>query len=70
MTLTDIKAPIFAVSRLRMGTDGSGITVLVTFMGGGCPLNCKYCLNPKCLEPIYEADGITVRTGMMLLSPY
>ena len=36
MTNHRIKAPIFAISRLRMGTDGSGITTLVTFMG--CPL--------------------------------
>jgi len=28
-----MKAPIFAISRLRMDTDGSGITNLVTFMG-------------------------------------
>lgn len=63
----DIKAPIFAISRLRMGTDGSGITTLVTFMG--CPLKCKYCLNKKCHEPIYEADGKTLRNGIMLLTP-
>ena len=64
----DIKAPIFAISRLRMGTDGKGITTLVTFMG--CPLNCKYCINPKCHEPIYEKDGTTPRKGVMLLTPY
>lgn len=62
-----IKAPIFAISRLRMGTDGSGITTLVTFMG--CPLQCKYCLNRKCHEPIYETDGKTVRKGIMMLTP-
>ena len=50
-----------------MGTDGSGITTLVTFMG--CPLKCKYCLNKKCHEPIYEADGKTLRNGIMLLTP-
>lgn len=49
-----------------MGTDGSGITTLVTFMG--CPLKCKYCLNKKCHEPIYEADGKTLRNGIMLLT--
>ncbi len=63
----DIKAPIFAISRLRMGTDGSGITTLVTFMG--CPLKCKYCLNQKCHEPIYESDGKTLRKGIMMLTP-
>lgn len=62
-----VKAPIFAISRLRMGTDGFGITTLVTFMG--CPLQCKYCPNKKCHEPIYETDGKTVREGIMLLTP-
>ena len=62
-----MKAPIFAISRLRMGTDGSGITTLVTFMG--CPLKCKYCLNQKCHEPVYEADGQTLRKGIMMLTP-
>lgn len=66
-TADEIKAPIFAISRLRMGTDGSGITTLVTFMG--CPLKCKYCLNKKCHEPVYELDGKTIRNGIMLLSP-
>ena len=50
-----------------MGTDGSGITTLVTFMG--CPLQCKYCLNKKCHEPIYETDGKTLRKGIMMLTP-
>lgn len=39
-------APIMGIDRLRMGTDGKGITALVTFYG--CPLNCRYCLNPQC----------------------
>lgn len=34
------------VSRHRIGTDGVGVTTLVG--GHGCPLNCKYCLNPQC----------------------
>lgn len=63
----NIKAPIFGISRLRMGTDGCGITTLVTFMG--CPLKCKYCLNRKCHEPIYETDGKTLRNGIMMLTP-
>ena len=60
MTKTTIKAPIFAVSRLRMNTDGSGITTLVAFMG--CPLKCRYCLNPKCHESIKEGDDIMMLT--------
>lgn len=66
-TAKHIVAPIFAISRLRMGTDGPGITTLVTFMR--CPLNCKYCINRRCHEPIYEKDGKTIREGIMLLTP-
>lgn len=43
-----IIASIIGVSRLRMGTDGHGITTLVAFHG--CNLRCKYCLNPSCLN--------------------
>ena len=39
-------ANIMKVDRLRMGTDGQGITTLVAFYK--CPLNCKYCINHKC----------------------
>lgn len=34
------------ISRLRMVTDGEGLTTLIG--GAGCPLQCKYCLNPQC----------------------
>lgn len=67
MSATEIKAPIFAVSRLRMGTDGKGVTTLVTFMG--CPLGCRYCLNPQCHEPVYAGDGVTPADGVMMLTP-
>ena len=50
-----------------MGADGPGITTLVTFMG--CPLQCKYCLNKICHEPIYEDDEKTVRQGIMMITP-
>ena len=63
----NIKAPIFAISRLRMGTDGKGVTTLVTFMG--CPLKCRYCLNPKCHKPIYEDSGKQLCKGVMMLTP-
>lgn len=39
---------IMGISRLRMGTDGEGVTTLVAFFG--CPLNCKYCINDFCHE--------------------
>ena len=37
---------IMSISRLRMGTDGKGVTTLVGFHG--CPLFCKYCANDHC----------------------
>ena len=40
----EIQAPVIAVSRHRMASDGQGVTTLVCFHG--CPLRCKYCLNP------------------------
>ena len=46
-------ASLIGVSRLRMGRDGQGITTLVAFHG--CPLNCKYCLNPQCLTDVKNA---------------
>jgi pyruvate formate lyase activating enzyme len=64
---SDNRAPIFAISRLRMGIDGPGVTTLVAFMD--CPLHCKYCINDRCHELIYEADGVTPRKGIMLLTP-
>lgn len=66
LTLTKARA-VFAVSRLRMGIDGKGVTTLVTFMG--CPLHCRYCLNDFCHEDIYNEDGHTVRKGIRMLTP-
>ncbi len=42
---------IMTVSRLRMGTDGNGVSTLVTFFD--CPLHCKYCINDICHEIEY-----------------
>lgn len=39
--------PLLALSRLRMQTDGAGVTTLVA--GAGCPLRCKWCINKKVL---------------------
>lgn len=42
-------ASIIAISRHRFLVDGEGVTTLVAFHG--CPLYCKYCLNPQCNTP-------------------
>lgn len=39
------KAPFIAISRHRIQTDGEGVTTLCGFYG--CPLRCKYCINPQ-----------------------
>ena len=44
-----MNAPIIAISRHRMITDGDGVTTLVGFYG--CPLRCKMCLNSVCFDP-------------------
>lgn len=42
-------APLIGINRHRIGIDGEGVTTLVAF--NGCPLRCKYCLNPQSLHP-------------------
>lgn len=62
-TLNQAAAPIVGIFRHRIETDGEGVTTLVGFFG--CPLRCRYCLNPhsfdaktKCMhllpEELYE----------------
>ena len=48
----EITAPFIAVNRHRLATDGEGVPTLVAFHG--CPLRCRYCLNPQCLQ----VDGV------------
>lgn len=40
-------AKIIGLARHRLSTDGEGVTTLVAFHG--CPLRCRYCLNPQSL---------------------
>ncbi len=56
---------LIGINRLRMGTDGHGITTLVAFHG--CPLRCKYCLNPKCLDPNAKTSVMTPGDVMRVL---
>ena len=52
-------APIITHSRLRMATDGEGVTTLVCFHG--CPLRCKYCLNPFSFAEDTKRETLTPR---------
>ena len=40
---------IIGIARLKIKTDGDGITTLVGF--SGCPLHCRFCLNDQCHDP-------------------
>lgn len=55
------KAHIIGICRHRLTTDGEGVTTLVAFHG--CPLRCKYCLNPQSLVkperfPTHDASSL------------
>lgn len=49
--------PTAAVSRLRMATDGEGITTLVC--AWGCPLRCAYCINKFTWDENAKIDRLT-----------
>lgn len=42
------RVKIIGIARHRLSTDGDGVTTLVVFHG--CPLRCRYCLNPQSLD--------------------
>ena len=42
------KLPLINIARLRMETDGDGVTTLIA--SAGCPLSCKYCINRPILD--------------------
>ncbi|MCQ2518394.1 MAG: radical SAM protein [Lachnospiraceae bacterium] len=46
--MESIKLPVFGYDRLRMGTDGDGVSTLVC--STGCTLRCRLCLNPACWD--------------------
>lgn len=53
-------APTFraiGIARLRMASDGEGVTTLVA--GYGCPLRCQYCLNPHSFAPETKTRAYT-----------
>lgn len=54
----ELTYPLYAISRLRMQTDGNGITSLIA--SSGCPLCCKYCLNPECRDGSKKIKNVTI----------
>lgn len=56
-----VTAPLICIGRHRLSIDGEGVTTLVAFHG--CPLHCKFCLNPQCLYP----DGVWQEMDTQLL---
>lgn len=49
--------PISFIDRLRVGTDGEGVRALVFL--SGCPLRCKYCINPHTWDGSREPKMLT-----------
>ena len=48
MAKSELIGRMIGISRHRLAIDGEGVTTLVAFHG--CPLHCKYCLNPHSLS--------------------
>ncbi len=42
--------PMAFFDRLRMATDGTGVTTLIGAFG--CPLQCRMCINPQTWDPV------------------
>ena len=53
----NVTFPLWRISRLRMATDGQGVTALVCAQG--CPLDCKLCINPDSKPFLQSADRVT-----------
>lgn len=49
MSGQNLRLPVFAIDRHRLTTDGVGVTTLVGAYG--CPLACRYCINPHAWNP-------------------
>lgn len=54
-----MEAPVITCARLRMQTDGKGVTTLVCFHG--CPLRCKWCINPFSFAPDTRRENMTAQ---------
>lgn len=56
--MQELTYPLYSISRLRMLTDGNGVTSLIGSVG--CPLRCKYCLNPEAWNGRATVKNVTV----------
>ena len=54
-----VTAPVITFSRLRMQTDGKGVTTLVCFHN--CSLRCKWCINPFSFAPDTKRTDMTAQ---------
>ncbi|MDE6396405.1 MAG: radical SAM protein [Muribaculaceae bacterium] len=52
-----LSAPFIGIDRHRLFTDGEGVTTLVAFYG--CPLRCRYCINPQSWSSSFEPEWLT-----------
>ena len=48
MRCVEVSPKVIGIARHRLQTDGQGVSTLVAFHG--CPLHCRYCLNPQSLD--------------------
>ena len=49
--------PLMAFARHRLGVDGRGVTSLAA--AWGCPLRCRFCLNPFCFDGTAAVRHVT-----------
>lgn len=61
-----MKAPFIGIMRHCINTDGKGVNTLVAFHG--CPLKCKYCLNPQSINPNGGLDNLTPHELLEIVS--
>lgn len=54
-----IVAPITDIARHRITVDGQGVTTLVCFHG--CPLRCRWCINPFSFDPKTKSSVLTAK---------
>lgn len=60
-----MKRAFIGISRHRLLRDGRGVTTLAAFHG--CPLDCKYCLNPSSKGKLEECDTLVWHTPQSLI---